>query len=110
MGPPDLQGVCREQVRTILRDTIDKEHPNLVTAGNHPVKPSQRSQERNIRRITVPFYPSDEDQGLMSDDADDRDSNFDTQRATANRFSAVFELARSLAGQSRQESGREGRG
>merc|ERR1712142_322619 len=86
-----------------------------VTAGNHPVKPSQRSQERNIRRIIVPyvpvpFYPSDEDQGMMSDDADDRDNIFDTQRQTANRFSAVFELARSLAGQSRQESRREGRG
>lgn len=110
----DLQEICRQELRSILRTNIEKEHPNLVTAANRPVQRQQRNRDRRqICRIVVPyappvpFYESDDDPRMMSDeeleDRDDRDTLYVAQRHTANQISAVIELARSLAGQRRLE-------
>ncbi|XP_037792333.1 protein-L-isoaspartate O-methyltransferase domain-containing protein 1-like [Penaeus monodon] len=110
----DLQEICRQELRSILRTNIEKEHPNLVTAANRPVQRQQRNRDRRqICRIVVPyappvpFYESDDDPRMMSDeepeDRDDRDTLYVAQRHTANQISAVIDLARSLAGQRRLE-------
>ncbi|ROT74588.1 hypothetical protein C7M84_006923 [Penaeus vannamei] len=81
----DLQEICRQELRSILRTNIEKEHPNLVTAANRPVQRQQRNRDRRqICRIVVPyappvpFYESDDDPRMMSDeeleDRDDRDT------------------------------------
>lgn len=114
---PDLQELCRQELRSLLRANIEQEHPDLVTAANRPVnKHSKQSDRRQIRRIVVPyvpvpFYESDDDHRMVSDDEnddrDDHDMLNDAQRHTANQISAFIELARNLAGQRRLERNRE---
>lgn len=107
----DLQDLCRQEVRLLLRANIEHEHPDLATAANKPVqKRSTPRDRRQIRRIVVPyvpvppFYESDDDPRMVSDEEseerDDGDGLYD-QRHTANQISAFLELARSLAGQRR---------
>ncbi|KAG7176271.1 protein-L-isoaspartate O-methyltransferase domain-containing protein 1-like [Homarus americanus] len=114
---PDLQDMCRQELRSLLRANVEHEHPDLVTAANRPVhKLSRPRDRRQIRRIVVPyvpvpFYESDDDPQMISDDdnedRDDRDTLNDAQRHTANQISAFIELARNLAGQRRIERDRE---
>lgn len=109
---PDLQDMCRQELRSLLRANIEYEHPDLVTAANRPVhKHSRPRDRRQIRRIVVPyvpvpFYESDDDPQMISDDDEDGDDN-EAERRTANQLSAFIEMARNLAGQRRRERERE---
>ncbi|KAG0718710.1 Protein-L-isoaspartate O-methyltransferase domain-containing protein 1 [Chionoecetes opilio] len=106
----DLQDLCRQQIRAILRINIDLERPDLSTAANKPVGKHPRQRERrNIQRfvgpyVTIPFYEAedDEDSRMLSDDEDGNDTPFE-QRHTAHQISAFIELARDLAGHRRRE-------
>lgn len=106
----DLQDLCRQQVRAILRANIDLERPNLSTAANKPVTKHPRQRDRrNIHRIVVPYVPvpfyepdDDEDSRMLSEDEDEDDIHFE-QRHTAHQISAFFELARDFAGHRRSE-------
>ena len=103
----DLQNLCRQQVRSILRANIDIERPDLSTAANKPVTKNPRPRDR--RRVcvgpyvTIPFYEADDDEDsrMLSDDDGD-DLHFD-ERDTDHQISAFIELARDLAGQRRRE-------
>lgn len=104
----DLQNLCRQQVRTILRANIDLERPDLSTAANKPVGKYPRPRDRrNIQRfvgpyVTIPFYEADDDEDsrMLSDDEDD--ALFEHRHAQ-HQISAFIELARDLAGQRRRE-------
>ncbi|XP_053651634.1 uncharacterized protein [Cherax quadricarinatus] len=107
---PDLQDMCRQELRSLLRANIEHEHPDLVTAANRPMhKRSRPRDRRQIRRVVVPyvpvpFYESDDDPRMISDD--ENDNLIDAQHHT-NQFSTFIELARNLAGQRRLERERE---
>lgn len=97
----DLQDLCREAVRSLLRSNIEHEHPDLANAAIKPVqKRSVPRDRRQIRRIVVPyvpvppFYESDDDPRMMSDD-----ENEEEQRHRVSQLTAFIELARNLAGQ-----------
>lgn len=104
----DLQDMCRQEVRNILRNNIDVEHPNLATAANVPVqKPRSRCNRQQfpgvfVPYMHVPFYESDDDPGMMSDDnMEDTGESvplFESHRRTT-QLTNVIEYARSLAGQ-----------
>ncbi|XP_045119049.1 protein-L-isoaspartate O-methyltransferase domain-containing protein 1-like [Portunus trituberculatus] len=104
----DLQNLCRQQIRAILRANIDIERPDLSTAANKPVAKHPRPRDR--RRVcvgpyvTIPFYEADDDEDsrMLSDDDDGDDLHFE-QRHTAHQISTFIELARELAGQGRRE-------
>ncbi|KAK3891767.1 hypothetical protein Pcinc_004347 [Petrolisthes cinctipes] len=120
----DLQDLCRQKVRGILREAVEQEHPDLTTAANRPVqpRPKPRGDRRHFRRIVVPYVPGpfyesedeDEDEeeegggevgdGLVERGGVNRPNVFYYPRSrTANRISAFIEFARNLAGQQRQE-------
>lgn len=104
----DLQDLCRQQIRVILRANIDLERPNLSTAANKPVTKHPKPCG-NIHRIVVPYVPvpfyeldGDEDSHMLSEDEEEDDTHFE-QRHTAHQISAFFELARDFAGHRRSE-------
>lgn len=104
----DLQNLCRQQVRAILRANIDIERPDLSTAANKPVVKHPRPRDRRSvcvgPYVTIPFYEADDDEDsrMLSDDDDGDDLHFE-QRHTAHQISAFIELARDLAGHRRRE-------
>ncbi|XP_054710809.1 protein-L-isoaspartate O-methyltransferase domain-containing protein 2-like [Uloborus diversus] len=51
-SPPQLQHLCRSSIRSILRKTIDTEHPNLILKH----RKLERKQRRQVRRIVIPIF------------------------------------------------------
>ncbi|KAK7061145.1 Protein-L-isoaspartate O-methyltransferase domain-containing protein 1 [Halocaridina rubra] len=104
----DLQDMCRQEIRSILRANIDTEHPDLATVADRPTpKPRSRCSRQQfpgvfVPYMPVPFYESDDEPGMISDDnVEDSEENlplFDSHRHT-NQLTTVIEFARSLAGQ-----------
>lgn len=71
--PLTLQAICRSVIRTILRNNIDIEHPDIKkTQQNVPKRPRKK---RALRRLVVPiFEESDvETSDNLTDEEDRRD-------------------------------------
>ncbi|XP_068217331.1 protein-L-isoaspartate O-methyltransferase domain-containing protein 1-like [Palaemon carinicauda] len=102
----DLQDMCRQEVRSILRANINVEHPELATAANRPVqKPRSRCRQQFpgvfVPYMPVPFFESEDETGLTSDDnmEDTRENLITFGSPRRNQLTTVIEFAQSLAGQ-----------
>ena len=99
--------MCRQEIRSILRTNIDVEHPELATAANRPVqKPRSRCSRQQFPGVfvpimPVPFYESEDETGLTSDDnmEDTRENLITFGSPRHNQLTTVIEFAQSLAGQ-----------
>lgn len=71
--PLSLQAICRSVIRTILRNNIDIEHPDIKKTMQHV--PKRPRKKRALRRLVVPiFEESDiETSDNLTDEEDRRD-------------------------------------
>ncbi|GLV32321.1 Ionotropic receptor 68a [Carabus blaptoides fortunei] len=74
--PLTLQTICRSTIRSILRENIDLEHPDLKkTARNPPKRPKKK---RALRRLVVPII---EEYDFDNSDTTDEEERRDLARA-----------------------------
>lgn len=70
--PLSLQSICRSTIRTILRENIDLEHPDIKKTVRNP--PKRPKKKRALRRLDVPIIEEyDFDNSDTTDEEERRD-------------------------------------
>lgn len=108
--PLSLQAICRSVIRTILRNNIDIEHPDIKKkVHNAPKRPKKK---RALRRLVVPIF--EESDMETSDNFTDDDDRRDAGRVRLNQeinggreFNTILDLVLGSLSSCRNDRNRE---
>lgn len=89
--PLSLQSICRSAIRTILRQNIDIEHPDIKKIVRNP--PKRPKKKRVLRRMVVPIFEESDVENSDANLTDEEDRrNLGRLQAGAHDINNIFDL------------------